>query len=183
MGVVLMNEEKCIYILLTDTGTLFTKIIKFFTRKPLNHASIAFDQELKEIYSFGRKQASNPFIGGFVKEDKHSALLRQSMCAVYSYKVSVEIYDKMHRRVRYFEAKKAKYRYNFIGLLGVLFNRGVKRRHAFFCSQFVAMVLADSGAVIVNKDPALVQPYDFVESGQLAFVYSGELSRFHACSS
>ena len=61
--------EKKVYILLTDTGTLFTKLIKLYTKKPYNHASISFDLELLEVYSFGRKTARNPFIGGFVKED------------------------------------------------------------------------------------------------------------------
>lgn len=38
-------------------------------QEPLNHVSIALDRELTEVYSFGRKQPDNPFIGGFVKED------------------------------------------------------------------------------------------------------------------
>ncbi|USK36883.1 hypothetical protein LIS77_13090 [Cytobacillus firmus] len=62
-----MSNQK-IYILLTDTGTLFTRLIKLYTKKPYNHASISIDPELKEVYSFGRKTAKNPFIGGFVKE-------------------------------------------------------------------------------------------------------------------
>ncbi|MEM5591749.1 hypothetical protein AAHH67_08270 [Niallia circulans] len=67
-----MTERK-VYIILTDTGTLFTRCIKFFTRKPHNHASISFDPQLNEVYSFGRRKPSNPFIGGFVKENvQHS---------------------------------------------------------------------------------------------------------------
>ena len=62
-----MGEK--IYIVLTDTGTLLSKAIGLYTRKDLNHASIAFDEELKEMYSFGRKQRHNPFVGGFVKEN------------------------------------------------------------------------------------------------------------------
>lgn len=59
--------KKTIYIVLTDTGTLLSKAIGMYTRKDLNHASIAFDKELTEMYSFGRKQRHNPFVGGFVK--------------------------------------------------------------------------------------------------------------------
>lgn len=54
-------EEKKIYLLLTDTGTLFSKLIKCYTKKPYNHASIAFDGELSTVYSFGRKKPKNPF--------------------------------------------------------------------------------------------------------------------------
>ncbi len=173
-----MTEDKYVYILLTDTGTFFTRLIKLYTRKPLNHVSIAFDADLTEMYSFGRKKPNNPFIGGFIKEDKHSALLRQAMCAVYRCKVSAESYEEMYQKVKHFNADQAKYKYNLIGLLGVLFNRGINRKYAFFCSQFVAMILANGGKVVVDKEPALVRPYDFVESDQLDVVYKGELGHF-----
>lgn len=52
-----MSRDKEIYVLLTDTGTVLTKIIRSFTKDPLNHASIAFDQDLNEVYSFGRKKS------------------------------------------------------------------------------------------------------------------------------
>ena len=80
--------EKKIYILLTDTGTLFTKFIKLYTKKPYNHASISFDSELSEVYSFGRKTARNPFIGGFVKEDVNKGLFKEANCAVYALTVN-----------------------------------------------------------------------------------------------
>ena len=64
----LMVMKKTIYIVLTDTGTLLSKAIGMYTRKDLNHTSIAFDEQLNEMYSFGRKQRHNPFVGGFVKE-------------------------------------------------------------------------------------------------------------------
>lgn len=66
-----MNDRtiKTIYVLLTDTGTLFTKIIRCFTNAPYNHVSIVLDEELNEIYSFGRKNLRNPFFGGFIRED------------------------------------------------------------------------------------------------------------------
>src|SRR5690554_467422 len=61
--------EHHIYILLTDTGTLFARLIKRFTDAPYNHASIAFDAELKELFSFGRKNPTNPWDVGFVEEN------------------------------------------------------------------------------------------------------------------
>ena len=61
-------SEKAIYILLTDTGTWFSRAIKLYTGAPYNHASIALDEELNELYSFGRKVYTNPFSAGFVQE-------------------------------------------------------------------------------------------------------------------
>ena len=63
-----MERDVSVFILLTNTGTLFTKVIQSYTKAPYNHASISFDRELSELYSFGRKHPSNPFDGGFVVE-------------------------------------------------------------------------------------------------------------------
>ncbi|MFD2679180.1 hypothetical protein [Bacillus seohaeanensis] len=41
-------KEKKIYLLFTDTGTLFTKLIKLYTKKPFNHVSLSFDHQLTE---------------------------------------------------------------------------------------------------------------------------------------
>lgn len=46
-----------VYLLLTDTGTVFSTAIKKYTRKPYNHASLALDQQLTEVYSFARKKS------------------------------------------------------------------------------------------------------------------------------
>src|SRR3954454_23332475 len=131
-----MIREKQIYILLTDTGTTLTRLIKSYTKKTYNHASISFDAELIEVYSFGRKTAKNPFIGGFVKEDMHSLLFKQAHCAIYSLTITNDEYQRMSQYIQEIAAKKEHYRYNFIGLFGVLFKTPIKRKNAFFCSQF-----------------------------------------------
>lgn len=120
--------EKRVYILLTDTGTVFTKLIKLYTKKPYNHASISFDSELSEVYSFGRKTARNPFIGGFVKEDIRKGLFKQADCAIYSFTVSEVQMQKINRYIKEIEAQKENYRYNFLGLFGFLLNKPIKRK-------------------------------------------------------
>lgn len=62
------RQGKKIYIILTHTGTVLSKIIKGFTKDEFSHVSIALDIELKEMYSFGRLNPNNPFCGGFVHE-------------------------------------------------------------------------------------------------------------------
>ena len=73
---------KTIYIVLTDTGTVLSKMIGMYTRKDLNHVSIAFDEQLTEMYSFGRKYQSNPFIAGFVKENAADGIFNGANCAI-----------------------------------------------------------------------------------------------------
>ena len=61
-------KKKSIYVVLTMTGTLPARIIKFYTGEPYSHASIAFDEDLQEMYSFARRTVHNPFNAGFVRE-------------------------------------------------------------------------------------------------------------------
>ena len=57
-----------IYIVLTYTGTILSRIVKFYTGKEYSHVSIALDENLEEMYSFGRLHPYVAFIGGFVHE-------------------------------------------------------------------------------------------------------------------
>ena len=174
-----MVREKKIYILLTDTGTILTRLIKSYTKKPYNHASIAFDAELIEVYSFGRKTAKNPFIGGFVREDLHSVLFKQADCAIYSLTITNDEFQKMYRYIQEIASKKENYRYNFIGLFGVLFKKPIKRKNAFFCSQFVASVLKESKIIdFEEKDLSLVKPSDLTYSANFQLVFEGRLKDY-----
>lgn len=177
-GWIIMREKK-IYILLTDTGTLFTKLIKLFTKKPYNHASISFDCELSEVYSFGRKTAKNPFIGGFVKEDVKRGLFKQADCIIYSYTVTEVEKKKMRNCINEIEKQKGEYRYNFIGLFGVMFNKPMRRKKAFFCSQFVASVLKECDSIYFEKPLSLISPDDLQQLSTLHFVYEGKLAGYH----
>lgn len=170
--------EKQVYILLTNTGSLLTKLIKLYTKKPYNHASIAFDRELLEVYSFGRKTARNPFIGGFVKEDVVTGLFKQADCAIYSITVTEDQIQKLKHYLKKIEARKKQYRYNFLGLFGVMFNKPINRRNAFFCSQFVAFVLKQSAIMDFEKPLALIAPYDLQCISTVQFVFEGKLKDY-----
>lgn len=171
-------EEPKVYIVLTDTGTLFTRLIKRYTKKPYNHASVAFDKELKEVYSFGRKRLHNPFIGGFVTENMRSGLFKQADAAVYALSVSKADIYKMKHYINNIETEKDAYHYNLIGLLGVPFNTPIKRKKAFFCSQFTANVLQHSEQIVFVKDAALMTPHDLTDIADLNLVYEGKLNLY-----
>ena len=57
-----------VYLVLTYTGTILSRIVKLYTRKEYSHVSIALDENLEEMYSFGRVNPYIAFIGGFVHE-------------------------------------------------------------------------------------------------------------------
>ena len=55
------EEDYSVYIVLSKTQTLPSRVIKLWTREPYAHTSLAMDVELKEMYSFARKHLYNPF--------------------------------------------------------------------------------------------------------------------------
>ena len=172
-------RERNVYILLTDTGTMLTRIIKVFTRQPLNHASISFDSQLNEVYSFGRKKPINPFIGGFVMEDVRGPLFCNANSAVYSCPITENQYKLMLTKIKEIEKQKQEYKYNLLGLFAVLFNKKYDREKAFFCSHFVATILEESGLEIeFNKPLSLVTPHDFEKVSAFRLVFRGKMSSF-----
>jgi Orthopoxvirus protein of unknown function (DUF830). len=176
-----MSRDKEIYVLLTDTGTVLTKIIRTYTKDPLNHASIAFDADLNEVYSFGRKNPSNPFFAGFVRENVRGPFFEESMCALYRIKVSQSAYNAIRAQIQHFLQYQDMYKYNLIGMLGVIFNIEWERRYAYFCSQFVATVFDRSGVRLVDKSPLLVTPGDLQQTRHMELIYHGKLHAYTGC--
>jgi len=62
-------ENRCLYIVLTRTNTVISKLIHVINNDEYTHAAIALDKELDHMYSFGRKYTFNPFIGVFKHEE------------------------------------------------------------------------------------------------------------------
>lgn len=171
-------EKKTIYLLFLDTGTLLTKTINLFTKSTLNHASIALDQSLSQVYSFGRKKPTNPFIGGFVKENLQSPFFKKAKCAVYRMQINELEYQFLQQRINQMETQKHVYRYNTLGLFGVMLNKEWSRENAYFCSQFVATMLEDCGVCQYNKPLGLIRPQDLREWHELELIYQGNLCNY-----
>ena len=173
-----------VYVVLTDTGTLFSRSIRCWTGKPLNHASIALDPDLDEIYSFGRLRPNNPLKAGFVRERVWGSLIRGSErrtpCAVYRCRLGRTAYLKLLAEIERFRREPSRYRYNLAGLLAVAAGIDWRRPRKFFCSQFVAHLFHAAGAPLVRKPPALTTPHDLEASTRLELVYRGDLREFCA---
>lgn len=173
-----MHSRAALYLLLTDTGTLFTRTIKYFTDAPYNHVSIALDPELNNLYSFGRKRPTNPLFAGFVKECVYGGTFRhfpQTRCTLLKLYVTPAQRAAAVACIRKFQAERDRYRYNLLGLIGVLLNREVAPENAFFCSQFAAYILEQAGCRLWDKSPALVTPEDFRTHPAFETVYTGLL--------
>lgn len=174
----MMTTNKTLYILLTDTGSILTKLIKLYTKQRYNHVSLSFDKKLREVYSFGRKNMKNPFKGGFVRENTKEGLFKEATCAVYSISVTEDQLERIQDYIKGIEKDKDEYRYNFLGLFGFLMKKPIKRNHAFFCSQFVASSLQQGGILDSRIEPALLAPSDIQEHEGLRLIYEGKLKHY-----
>lgn len=176
-----VSKLNTVYILLSHSGSMFSRAINVYTRDPYTHVSIGFDADLDELYSFGRLRPYNPIWAGFVKEDVINGTygrFPKTKCALYSLEIDDIQYKKLVNEVNRFKTDGNKYGYNFIGLFGAMFNYPIERKYYYFCSQFVSEILHKSGINIVDKDPGLTSPMDFRECKELSFVYEGYLSTY-----
>lgn len=82
-----------IFVLLMQTGTSVAKVLQFFTRKPYNHASVALDLTLEEMYSFCRNHIHFPLPAGFNQEIVGEGTLGRFLvipCEIYAIPVTKE---------------------------------------------------------------------------------------------
>lgn len=167
-----------IYIVLTQSGTVLSRAIQLYTKQMFSHVSIAFDSELKEMYSFGRKKEHNPFIAGFVHENPNCSLLRNADCAIFSCYVTDEQYHRLRQQIQYYKLHRDNYKYNFIGLLAVMCRFKLKRSNAFFCSQFIGTIFKKAGLSLNGQSTFFIKPTDFAQLPYLNCIYIGKLKDY-----
>ena len=172
---------KKIYIILTHTGTILSRIIKFYTKDEFSHISIALDSGLKEMYSFGRLHPYNAFIGSFVHEEIDKGTFKRfkkTKAEVYSLVVTDEQYEKIQKTIKHFDNNKQKYKFNLIGLACVSINKKIIRKNTFYCAEFVKHILKVGGISEVNQLPQIIKPQDFKEISGLKLEYEGLLRKY-----
>ncbi|MEG0255699.1 hypothetical protein [Vagococcus sp.] len=167
-----------VFLVYSATNSLLSKSIKCYTKETYNHVSIAFDENLDQTYSFGRKKIANPLIGGFVKENFWDPFFLTSECLIYSLDVSVEQYEKMLEIVYYFDQNKQLFQYNFLGLIALSFNYDFKRENAYFCSEFVATLLNESNVTTFDKKIQFITPKDLLEIQHLEKIFEGQVVNY-----
>lgn len=175
------KEEYSVYIVLSKTQTLPSRVIKLWTREPYAHTSLALDVELREMYSFARKHLHNPFDCGFISEDITTGVFgrdTQTTCRIGRLRVTKEQYKRILEVLEQFKREKSVYRYNYLGIIGVMCHWSVERRYNYFCSQFVSYVLWKAGIPLFSKKPGLTCPRDFRMCKDLEVIYEGKLRNY-----
>ena len=157
--------QPMVYILLTRSGTCFSRLIHLATGDGYTHASIGLDGPEGPFYSFGRKHPRLALPAGLVEEAPAAGRDREMPLRLYELQVSQQVYRRLRRRLAAMYGQRERYHYNLLGALGCFVNLPLRRRHHFFCSQFVAGLLEECGAVTLDKSPDLTRPADLCRVG------------------
>lgn len=169
------SSENPVYVLLTDTGTGFSKVSKMVTGDPYNHVSLALDSDLEYVYTYSLSTTNNGSKGGLMRESKE--LLKGSRYSLYEMSLTKEMYVKLVDRLNNLEKNVSKTGYNHWGLVNALLGKEVFKSAAevMICSQFIASVMADVGVVFFKGQAhSTIKPYDFVRSKLLKHVRRGK---------
>ncbi len=174
-------EKKKIYIVMTQTGTFLSRLLKFLSKDVYNHSSIALDDRLEEMYSFGRLNPYNPFVGGFVKESPYYGTFKRftnTDAMIITLDVTKAQYDGVKKMLSTMYEKKEKYRYNYKGLFAAFFGKRIEELNRFYCSEFVKYVLVENGIVDKTFFREITHPADFTEIPNAKTVYVGKLRTY-----
>lgn len=169
-----------IYIVLTHTGTLLSRIIKTFEKDEFSHVSISLDNELKQMYSFGRLNPRNPFIGGFVHESINHGTFKRfkyTKTKIYSLEIEEKQYFKIKQKIEYIKSERSNYKFNVIGLFAVGIHKRIKFKNSFYCAEFIKYLIEN--ADIETNLPEMVKPEDFKKLENTKLIYEGKLKDYN----
>ena len=170
-----------IYIILTQTGTRVSSIIKLFTKKPYNHSSLSGDEKLETMYSFCRTYRSFPLPATFNREKVGEGVFGMYSnipCEVYRIPVTNQQKELFTQRIDTFNEKRKSYHFNLFGFSSILFQKPVTRKNKYTCSQFTATVLENTG-IKLDKLPCLYSPDDLRYINGSELIFSGELNDYY----
>lgn len=175
------TSDKQLYIVITQTGTLLSRILRYITGAEYNHASISLSRDLERMYSFGRRYPYNPFWGGFVIESPHTGTFKRfsdTRAIVLRVTVNEAQHAELGNMLEDMWKRRKKYHYNFVGLCLAYFHIEWKRANHFYCSEFVGEILIKGRVVGVENLPSsIIQPIHFLQLPHTQ-LYCGKLCEY-----
>lgn len=171
---------KCIYIILSQSGTEISKFLKFITKEKYNHSSICINDSFNEFYSFGRKNVNLPIPGGFIIENAFRHVFgkfKNIPCMILEKEITDEQYENLKEIIDYFIKNKDLLSYAFITLALTDTNYSIVSETKFFCPQFVAKILNDI-SIETPKTPEHMHPMDFTKVEGVKIIFEGDLKKF-----
>ena len=137
---------KDVYIVFSATPYKMGKFIRTFTRGEFNHASIMFDENMCEAYSFGRRHIDTPFYGGIIKDSVSRYVSKNGKKRAYINICKIQVEDD-----RYYEAlntakdmfaNKDDYVYNLLSAGHSVAGKRIFIKDSYTCVEFCVFLLS-----------------------------------------
>lgn len=177
------QKNRTVYIVISQTGSIVSKILKKITGAKYNHSSIALDEGLIPMYSFARKYTYSAFWGAFTKETPDKGALRRfvkgTQVQVIALSVTEEQYQAIGERLTQMYEQRDKYHYNYFGLFLAYFQKRYHPKHCYYCSEFVRSVLEGAQVIPYDYYGEVVKPIDFLNLPDCSVVYEGNLKAYY----
>ena len=182
---------KTVYLLLTRSGTLVARAIRALDGRRLLHARVARRGSGAQASSTALREAAcarTPLPAGFVREIHRRRVLRPPRLDERARCTPLDVPDEAFARIGRAAGGDARRG------PGVPLQRDgaaavpagdwpLERERRMFCSQFVARLLEQSGAMALPKPPSLMRPADFASpAGNCGWIYFGELRGAAECA-
>ncbi len=159
---------RTITVLLTKYSDWISTLVYHIGGHGYTHASLSLDEDENTYYSFNYRG----FCVETLEKHRHRGV-KKSLS--YQLSVSDETYEEMKKNIEQFKSHRTEYQYTRIGVAFCVLRIPFKWKKHYFCSQFVAEMLAASGAVKLKNKPQLYLPNHFTrelrESSQLLSIH------------
>ena len=173
--------ENCIYIVVSQTGTILSKTIRLVTGAKYTHASISLNASLNTMYSFGRIRQRNPFVGGFVLESPETGPFRRVFdipIVVIAIPITTDTYNALRKYLENMYQMRYFYRYNYRGLILAAVHRGCHSPYRFYCSEFVQDVLFRFQLLSADQLRDAIHPIHFLNISGGHVIYEGTMRHY-----
>lgn len=172
------TASRPIYLVISQTGTLPSRILKAVTGAEYNHVSISLNPELTKMYSFARRNPYNPFWAGFVLENPHTGTFKRfpkTKAVVLELPVSGDAYQEISRLLDGMLSEQTTYHYNYVGLFLAAARIQYRKGRRYYCSEFVKDILFRFHIGGCEQLPPIAQPIHFLAIPGAQRIYCGYL--------
>lgn len=174
-------KEYYAYIVISQTGTILSRILKTTTKATYNHASISIDPNLNELFSFGRVHPYNPFWGGFVKESPNYGTFKRfsnTKIEVIKIPINKTTYKCIENMLNKMYQNKKNYGYNYLGLFLAALHIQYKCVNRYYCSEFVKAILLSTNINSLDNFSKITKPIDLEKLYKNNIVYIGTFQEY-----
>ena len=174
-----LSDKKEVYIVFSKTNTLMGKVIRGVTRNVYNHVSLALEDDLEIMYSFGRYHINSPLVGGFILENPSRYLLgkKDVTTKICTLSLEEEEYANLKSELLSFIADKSTIIYNSFSAVFSVFHKKLHIDKAYTCIEFVTSILKIDDVINIKELEELLKDNVIYEGSFKEYVQAINLAQ------